>query len=412
MSKYNWDIDYYSVNIGSLLYKVESETEIQNGLDYFIGSNVASPLFDMIYFYISHFSSTNYEDALNKRYEIITRIKDILNSFRSYGCNPNVDVIFNDDFHLPQGKSYNIILKGQALDIIMDIFNIKVIDYKNWYNIEANPHNGDFDEILKFSSDYLYNYFSNGHDMSKVKFPLEDLEDLYLFYDPNMNFYYKFFKNDKNHEYIDTNIMEHLLDNNLRSNVGYLQDLFDKIIEIYSSYKFEFNDDKKYYNSDVIIFKHFKKIIKFFNEFEYFTPNIDKLFDAKFSEYEDELINMNNDYMRELIENEIETYDQRAFILKAIHYIYNGKIITEWTDIMDSEVFNELKSQELYEENILSLIGKVYNPRLNIEDLIPQEFDWVDLKAKDAYDNKDIVPYKIIRLQHLKYLYKYLALNV
>jgi hypothetical protein len=223
-------------------------------------------------------------------------------------------------------------------------------------------------------------------------------------------------QNEKTHDKLDkthdTNIMEHLLDNNLRSNVGYLQDLFDKIIEIYSSYKFKFNDDKKYYNSDVIIFKHFKKIIKFFNEFEYFTPNIDKLFDAKFSEYEDELINMNNDYMRELIENEIETYDQRAFILKAIHYIYNGKIITEWTDIMNSEVFNELKSQKLYEENILSLIGKVYNPRLNIEDLIPQELDWVDLKAKDAYDNKDIVPYKIIRLQHLKYLYKYLALNV
>lgn len=426
MSKYDWDIDYYSVNIASLLYKVESETEIQNGLDYFIGSNVASPLFDMIFFYISHFSFTNYEEAINKRYEIITRIKDILNSFRSYGCNPNVDVIFNDDFIYSKGNHhenmpkiydghssiFHIILKGQALDIIMDIFNIKVIDYKNWYNIEANPNNKDFDEILKFSSDYLYNYFSNGYDMSKVKFPLEDLDDLYLFYDPNMNFYYKFFKNDKNYEYIDTNIMEHLLDNNLRSNVGYLQELFDKIIEIYSSYKFEFNDDKKSYNSDVIIFKHFKKIIKFFNEFEYFTPNIDKLFEAKFSEYEDELINMNNDYMRELIENEIETYDQRAFILKAIYYIYNGKIITEWTDIMDSEVFNEFKSQELYEENILSLIGKVYNPRLNIEDLIPQELDWVDLKAKDAYDNKDIITYKIIRLQHLKYLYKYLALNV
>jgi hypothetical protein len=436
MSIYDWDVDYYSVNIGSLLYKVESETEIQNGLDYFIGSNVASPLFDMIYFYISHFNHTNYEDALNKRYQIITRIKDILNSFRSYGGNPNVDVIFNDDFHLNHQENmrkiyaghnniFHILLKGKALDILIDVFNIKVMDYENWYNIEAKPsfyeivpmnNNEDFNEILKFSSDYLYNYFPNGHDMTKVKFPLENLDDLYLFYDPNMNFYYKFFKNDTNHNYIDTDIMRHLLDNNLgrniKINVGYLQKLFDKIIEIYSSYKFEFNNDKKYYNSDVIIFKHFKKIIKIFNEFEYFTPNIDKLFDAKFLEYEDKLINMNNDYMIELIEHEIETYDQRAFILKAIRYIYNGKILTEFTNIMDSEVFNEFKSQELYEENILSLIGKVYNPILNIEDLIPQELNWFDLKAKDSYDNKDIVTYKIIRLQHLKYLYKYLAVNV
>jgi len=212
MSKYDWDNDYYSVNIISLLYKVESETEIQNGLDYFIGSNVTSPLFDMIYFYISTFTYINYEDVLNKRYDIITRIKDILNAFRIYGCNPNVDVIFNDDFHLKHQENirkiytghnsiFHIILKGLALDIIMDVFNIRVMDYENLYDIEANPslyeivpmnNNEDFYQILKFSSDYLCNYFSNGNDMDKVKFPLEDLDDLYLFYEPNMNFYYRF----------------------------------------------------------------------------------------------------------------------------------------------------------------------------------------------------------------------------